>query len=331
MRRTLRFALGTAAGLGGVGAYLLVVGLDDVAARATRVTPLVLAAVVALVAVEGLADGIGVWGSARPLGDGLTGGRSVQFALASDFFDTLSPAGPVSSEPIVARFLGVATRTAYGEALGVRAAAKYVKSGAQLACSVLVAAALLVGGSTPAGAGSVVAVVAAVGVGLAVGGVAVVRGRAAVGRALVAVLAPVLVRLPGDRDRDAVVAGVDRFLGHALLFRSAPRLVAVIAVGGLLEQVLAAAALWVVLAGTGTPVAVLPLVAVVPFPQAASVVPVPASLGAYDGLLTGGLVLAAGVPPAAAAAAVLVVRTVSLPFALAVGGVAVALLRGWRP
>jgi uncharacterized membrane protein YbhN (UPF0104 family) len=331
VRRSLRFALGVAAGLGGVGAYLAVVGVDDVAARATRVAPWALAAVVCLVAVEGLADALGVWGSVRPLGDGLSGPQSVQFALAGDFFDTLSPAGPVSSEPIMARFVGVTTATTYGEALGVRAAAKYVKSGAQLAVSTLVAAALLAGGPAPAGAGPVVAAVAATGVGLVAGGAVVVRAHEAVGRALVAVLAPVLVRLPGDRDREAVAAAVDRFLARLLLFRSAPRLVAVIALGGLLEQVLAAAALWVALAGTGVPVAVLPLVAVVPFPQAASVVPVPASLGAYDGLLTAGLVLAAGVPPAAAAAAVVVVRTVSLPFALAVGGVAVAFLRGWRP
>lgn len=59
--------------------------------------------------------------------------------------------------------------------------------------------------------------------------------------------------------------------------------------------------------------------------------PVPGSFGAYDGAMSGGLVLAAGVPAAGALAAVLVVRTVTLPFALAVGGISVAFLRGWRP
>jgi uncharacterized membrane protein YbhN (UPF0104 family) len=329
VRDWLRFAVGVALGGGCVAAYLVVVGVDDVAGRATRVAPWALALVVALVAVEGLADALGVWASVRPLGDGLSGLRSVQFALAGDFFDTLSPAGPVSSEPILAQFIGTATATGYGDALGVRAAAKYVKSGAQMVVSTALAALLLAGAPD---AGAILAVLGGVVALLAVGGLALVRSPGPVERALVAVLAPPFARLPRiSRDRAAVASGVERFLGRLLLFRSRPRLVALIALGGVAEQVLAALALWVALAGTGTTVALLPLVAVVPLPQAASVVPVPASLGAYDGLLSGGLVLAVGVPAAAAAAAVLVVRTISLPFGLATGGVCVAFLRGWRP
>ena len=60
----------------------------------------------------------------------------MQFALVGDFFDILSPAGPVSSEPIMARFISVATGTGYSDALSVRTVAKYVKSGAQLTVSV---------------------------------------------------------------------------------------------------------------------------------------------------------------------------------------------------
>jgi uncharacterized membrane protein YbhN (UPF0104 family) len=329
VRDPLRFVVGVALGGGCVAAYLLVVGVDDVLGRAAAVAPWALALVVALVAVEGVADGVGVWASVRPLGDGLSGLRSVQFALAGDFFDTLSPAGPVSSEPILAQFVGTATGTGYSDALGVRAAAKYVKSAAQMSVSTALAALLLAGEPN---AGAVLAVLGGVVALLAVGGLALVRSPEPVGRALVAVLAPLFARLPRvGRDRATVEAAVDRFLGRLLLFRSAPRLVALIALGGVAEQVLAALALWVALAGTGTTVAVLPLVAVVPLPQAASVVPVPASLGAYDGLLSGGLVLAVGVPAAAAAAAVLVVRTISLPFGLATGGLCVAFLRGWRP
>jgi uncharacterized membrane protein YbhN (UPF0104 family) len=129
----------------------------------------------------------------------------------------------------------------------------------------------------------------------------------------------------------AVAAAVERFWERALAFREAPWLLALIALGGVLEQLLTAGALWVALAGTGTPVALVPIVAVVPLPQASSVVPVPASLGAYDVLLAGALVVMVGAPSAGAAAAVLVVRTLGVGFALGAGGVATAFLRGWRP
>jgi uncharacterized membrane protein YbhN (UPF0104 family) len=111
----------------------------------------------------------------------------------------------------------------------------------------------------------------------------------------------------------------------------APGLIALIVAGGLLEQFLTASALWIALSGTGTGVALVVVVALVPLPQAASVVPIPGSLGAYDLLLAGALVATTGAPAAGAAAAVLVVRTFGLGVSLAGGGVAVAFLRGWRP
>lgn len=96
-----------------------------------------------------LADTIDVWAFVNSLGRGLSLVQSVQFALAGDFFDTLSPAGPVSSEPIMARFIGVATETSYSDALAVRTVAKYVKSGMQLVASTLLCLILLLDGSSP--------------------------------------------------------------------------------------------------------------------------------------------------------------------------------------
>jgi uncharacterized membrane protein YbhN (UPF0104 family) len=334
VRRVTRFALGVALGGGALSAYLAFVGVADVAARVRVVAPWAVAAVVALVVAEGVSDGLGVWASVRPLEGGLTPGRSVQFAMAGDFFDTLSPAGPVSSEPIMARFIGVSTGTTYAEALAVRTVAKYVKAAAQLLVSASVAVGLAVGAS-----GSPRVVVLALGgaVGaLVVVGAAALRFRAAVSTLVVVVATPVVVRVSAlyrdePHDRGVVERAVERFWSRTLRFRDRPGLVALVAIAGVTEQVLVALALWTALAGTGTPVALLPILAVVTLPEAASVIPLPASLGAYDVLLAGAIVLVTGAPSAAAAAAVLVVRTTSLPFRLAVGGVAVALLRGWWP
>lgn len=233
MRRTSRFVAGVAVGGGAFAGYLAFVGVGSV-------TPWAFVAVRLLVVAEALADSIGVWASVRPLAGGVSPVEGAQLALAGDFFDTLSPAGPVSSEPIVARFVGVETGTTYGAALAVRAVAKYVKSGAQL---------------------------------------------------LVATLVGLVVPFDGA----------------------------------------AARALTLTLAGTGVGVALLPVLAVVPLPRMASVVPEPGSLGASDVLLGEALVLATGAPEAVAAAAVVPFRTVSLPFGLASGGLAVEFLRGWRP
>jgi uncharacterized membrane protein YbhN (UPF0104 family) len=332
-RPVVRFVIGAALGTAALSGYLVVVGSDAVLARASAIAPWAVAAVAALVVAEGLVDAVGVWASIRPLGDGLSGGQSVQFALAGDFFDTLSPAGPVSSEPIMARFIGVTTDTGYSEALGVRGVAKYVKSGTQLLVSTALALLLLVG--TP-DARVVVTVLGAALAGLLAVGAALLWSRERLSRVLVALLAPVVgfvsARYREDpHDRSAVAAAVDRFWSRIVRFRDRPGLLALIAAGGVLEQFLTAAAIWVALSGTGTVVPLLPIVALVPLPQAASAVPVPASLGAYDVLLSGGLAVVVGVPAAATAAPVLVVRALSIPFALSVGGVAVAFLRGWRP
>ncbi|WP_254273219.1 lysylphosphatidylglycerol synthase transmembrane domain-containing protein [Haloarcula marina] len=332
-RNLARFLLGSTLGVGALAAYLRFVGTDAVLARASTIAPAALALVACLVVAEAVVDGIGVWASVRPLGGGLSSGKSVQFAFAGDFFDTLSPAGPVSSEPIMARFIGVATETTYSEALGVRGVAKYVKSGAQLFVSTALAVVLLAGQPS---ASAVVTTLGGALVGLLVVGALLVRSRAVVSTGLVAVLAPV-VRVVSSlyrerpHDRAAVADAVSRFTRRVGQFRDRPGLLVLIALGGVLEQLLTATALWVALSGTGTAVPLLPIVALVPLPQAASAVPVPASIGAYDVLLSGGLALVTGVPAAETAAPVLVVRALSIPLALGVGGVAVAFLRGWRP
>jgi uncharacterized membrane protein YbhN (UPF0104 family) len=332
VRRRPRLLLGLLIGGGALGALLWLVGPAAVLGRVSTVAAPVVVAVAALVAAEAAADGIGVWASVRPLNGGLSPRRSVQFALAGDFFDALSPAGPVTSEPIMAQFFAVATGTGYGEALGVRSVAKYVKSATQLLLSVALAAGLLAAGTAPR---AVVLTLAGAAVALAAAGVVVVAVRDRLARLVVAGLAPVVATLSGlgrgePRGRDAVADGVARFRARAGAFRDAPGLLALVAVGGLLEQLLTAGALWVALSGLDAGVALVVLVALVPLPQAASVVPVPASLGAYDLLLAGGLVAAGGVTGPTAAAAVLVVRTLGLGVSLAAGGPAVALLRARR-
>jgi uncharacterized membrane protein YbhN (UPF0104 family) len=333
MRRHVRFAAGLSLGGVALAAYLWFVGPEQVVERITAIAPAIVAVVFCLVVAEAVVDGIGVWASVEPLGEGLSVRRSVQFALAGDFFDAVSPAGPVSSELVMARFFGVETTTSYSEALGVRSVAKYVKSGAQLAVSALLVVVFVVANPAPrlvvvtlAGAGVVL---------LAVGGLLLVA-RERTTRVLIAVLSPVLAGITGlyretPLGRDAVTAAFDRFWARALSFREAPGLVGLIAVGGIAEQLLTAAALWVALAGTGSVVPLVPVAAIVPLPQAASVVPIPGSVGAYDLLLGGALVLMTGVPAAGAAAAVLVVRTLTFAVSLTGGGIATAFLRGWRP
>jgi uncharacterized membrane protein YbhN (UPF0104 family) len=156
-----------------------------------------------------------------------------------------------------------------------------------------------------------------------------------VARAVVVVLTPVVAAISSvyrsePHGRAAVVDAVARFRTRAAAFVDAPGLVVLIAAGGLLEQFLTAVALWVALSGTGTGVALVAVVALVPLPQAASVVPIPGSLGAYDLVLAGALVATTGAPATSAAAAVLVVRTFELGVSLGGGGLAVAFLR-WRP
>lgn len=333
MRDAFRFAVGAGVGAAALGAYLLYAGPGDVLERATAVPTSALALVALLVVAEALADGIGVWASVRPLNGGVSLPSSARFALAGDFFDTLSPAGPVSSEPIMARFFSVATDTGYSEALGVRGVAKYAKSAAQLLVSTVIAGVLLLGGPVPR---YVLTLLGGAALAVLLAGVLLVWGYGHLSQVLVAVLAPVVRRVSAlfgedPHGREAVSDAVERFWTRAFEFRDAPGLLGLVALGGVFEQLLTAAALAVALGGTGASVAFLPVLAVVPLPQAASVVPVPASLGAYDVLLAGAIVAVTGAPAAGAAAAVLVVRTLSLLLALGAGGVATASLRGWRP
>lgn len=332
MRRALRFTVGVALGVAVFVGYLYSVGLDTVLARATAIAPWALAAVILLVVLEGLADAIGVWASISPLNGGISRGRSVQFALAGDFFDILSPAGPVSSEPIIARFISVTTNTGYSDALGVRSVAKYVKSGAQLCVSTVLGIAILYGEPDGAGLLSMLGVSVA---GLVVLGLLVLLFRTAISNAIVVVGAPLVARVSAlyrdePHDRSFVVAAVARYWERVVEFRGEPALLLLIALGGVLEQLLTAAAIWVALAGVGDATLFVPILVIVPLPQVASVVPIPGSIGAYDLLLGGALVLVAGATAGAATAAVLVVRTISLPFGGIAGGFCVAYLRGWR-
>ena len=325
--------LGVAAGGAVLAGYLSTVGADTVLARATAVAPWLVGVVIALVVLEGLADSIGVWASIAPLGDGISAGESVKFALAGDFFDILSPAGPVSSEPIMARFISVETDTGYSEALGVRSVAKYVKSGAQLAVSAVLGLVVFVGSPD---ASPLLATLGLSLVGLVAFGGVVLGTRTHLSRGIVAVCTPIVAWVSGlyrDRphDRSIVASAVGHYWERVVEFRGAPSLLVLIAVGGIVEQLLTAAALWVALSGVDATVAFLPILVVVPLPQVASVVPIPGSLGAYDLLLGGALVLATGAAAVAATAAVLVVRTVALPFGAVAGGICAAYLRGWRP
>jgi hypothetical protein len=332
VRRLFRFLAGVGLGALGLGVYLYTVGVGAVLDRATAVTLSALGLVVLLVVLEGVADGIGVWASVRPLNGGLSGPQSVQFALAGDFFDILSPAGPVSSEPIMAQFIGATTETSYGEALGVRGVAKYVKSGAQLLLSGVLGLAVLTGG---ANARSLLYVLAGALGTVVVVGLLLVAFRSVLARVTVAVVTPVVARLSRlyreePHDRATVVGAVERLQRRVGEFRGRPGLLGLVALGGLLEQLLTATALWVALDGTGQTAALLPIVVLVPLPQAASVVPIPASLGAYDVLLSGALTVVVGVSVVPATAAVLLVRTATIPFGLGVGGVCAAFMRGWR-
>jgi uncharacterized membrane protein YbhN (UPF0104 family) len=333
VHRSLRFVLGALLGLSGLAVYLWYVGPGEAVSRATAVAPWAVTFVALLVLAEAAADGIGVWASIRPLNGGISPGRSVQFAFAGDFFDTLSPAGPVSSEPIMAQFFGVETDTSYSEALGVRGVAKYVKSAAQLTLSALLMGVILLVGPAPQ---SLLLTLAGAVLVLAVAGLAVVFARDRLSTLVVFVVTPVAAtvsRLYRDEphSRASIADAVSRFRTRVGAFRDTPELLALVAVGGVLEQLLTAGALWVALAGTGTGVAFVPVLALVPLPQAASVVPIPGSLGAYDVLLAGALVAVTAASGAGAAAAVLVVRTFGLLVSIGGGGLAVAFLKGWRP
>ena len=324
MRTQLRTVAGLLVGGGAVGVYLLWVGVDSVSARFAGLVPWLAVLAASLVVLEGLTDSLGVWASVEPLGDGLTAGQSVQFALAGDFFDTLSPAGPVSSEPIMARFISVTTGSTYSDALAVRGVAKYVKAGTQALLSLVLAAGLLLAGPAPA---FLVYTMAGAVAGLIILATLLLWARRFLSRPVVAVLAPIVTRVSTlyreePHDRSTVTDAVDRFWARVLRFRDVPHLLGYVAFAGVVEQLVVAGALWAALAGIGATVPLLPRLSVV--------FPVPASLGAYDVFLAGALVLMTGVPADGAAAAVVLFRTLAIGFALVGGGLSVAFLRGWR-
>ncbi|RLM82159.1 UPF0104 family protein, partial [Halobellus sp. Atlit-38R] len=177
---------------------------------------------------------------------------------------------------------------------------------------------LLLGGLTPTFVLLTLASAIAV---LSVVGAVLVWGRALLSAVLVIVLTPIVRAVSGlyhetPYGRAAVAEAVDKFWERVVYFRNAPVLLGLIALGGIIEQLTIAVAIWVALAGTGTTASLIPIIAMIPFPQAVSIVPVPGSVGTYDVLLAGALVLTTGAPAAGAAAAVFVVRTFELGVSL---------------
>lgn len=329
-RARVRLFAGLLLGSGGLLMYLWYAGPGEIWTRLRGIGSVVLTLVTVLVIVEGVVDGLGVWASVRPLGDGFTVRESVQFALAGDFFDIVSPAGPASSEPIMAQFIRTATETNYSEALGVRSVAKYVKSASQVVLSAFLAVLFLQGNSS----GPILRPLGVAGVAIVGVGVLVTVGGTVCSRFLVAVLTPVVRVIRGlvpslDADEAVVRNAVERFRRRIAEFRTAPLLVGVIAVGGILEQTVVAVALWLLLSDLGAVTAFVPILIIVPLPQVGTVVPVPASLGSYDVLLGGALVLTTGASGPVAASAILLFRGLTIGFGLAAGGFCAAQLRGW--
>ncbi len=330
MRRRLRFLVGLGLGVTGLAIYLSLIGAEQALGRVLSVTRLVLLTVLLLVVLEGVVDGLGVWASVRQLNGGVSPLSAVRLALAGDFFDILSPAGPVSSEPMVAVATRRLTETSYTEVLGARTVAVYTKATAQVFVSSALGLLILTG--QPRG-GRVLSLFLV----LSVGSILLVwllarfwsslrAGAIAIGRALGRAIPFEGGRRARDRLPEEPLSG---FEGRARALSRAPRLVVLIGIGGLLEQCLTATALYVALAGIGEPVSLAVLVVLVPFPQVAAVVPVPAGIGAHETLMAGAVSLVAGVAIVPATAAVLVLRTLSIPFGLSVGGLSAALLPGW--
>lgn len=146
--------------------------------------------------------------------------------------------------------------------------------------------------------------------GLVLFGGLILRSRTRLSTGLVVVCTPVVTWLSSlyrdqPYDRAFVATAVDQYWQRIVDFRETPRLLLLIAVGGLLEQFLTATALWVALTGLGVDSVFLPILIVIPLPQVANVIPIPGSLGAYDVLLGGALVAVTGVPTAVATATVL--------------------------
>lgn len=250
--------------------------------------------------------------------------------FVGDFFDVLSPAGPMSSEPIIAQFFDTTTETSYSEVPGVHGVVRHVKSVARLLLSVALVGALFL--DAPASRFVLVMLTGTVAV-LVVVGAALVWARGTLSMVVVATLTPVVRVVTGvtrrtPLGRDAVTGVVERFWEHVIQFRDMPELLGVIVFSGVFEQLPTSLAPRVTPVGTDTTVAFIPIVAVILLPRATNVVPVPGGLGAYDVFLVGALSLMTDVPAAGATATMLIVRTFELLVPLGCGGVATELLHG---
>lgn len=333
MRKSFRLLIGLCLGIITLGTYIYSIGASVVVNRITAVASSVAVIVFLLVVVEGVVDGLGVWASIAPLGEGLNWHESIQFALAGDFFDILSPTGPVGSEPVMARFYSVKTDTGYADALGVRSSAKYIKSGAQIFLSSILG--FVIALESPSSTLIIFAFCSVTAI-LLVVGFLTIRFHNYLSIGLVAILTPVVNRLSllyreNPYDKNVVTGAVDRYWERVMCFRQSPQLIFIIAIGGILEQVLTAAAIGVTLITITGNIAPLYLIFLIPFPQVARIFPIPGSLGAYDLLLVGVIVFLTSTSETPATAAVLMVRTFMLLFGASVGGLCVSTIKGWKP
>lgn len=144
----------------------------------------------------------------------------------------------------------------------------------------------------------------------------------------------VLPRLPGPLGRTAgrVVPKVEEALGQLRELTTPRRLVwpTLLSIGAWTSE---GVALWVILGGFGGHTPTLPFTAFVyaTATLAGALIPVPGGLGVTDGLIKGQLSGLGGVPEGTDTAAMMLVRFATLWFAVAVGFVALAILRATRP
>jgi uncharacterized protein (TIRG00374 family) len=144
----------------------------------------------------------------------------------------------------------------------------------------------------------------------------------------------VLPRLPGPPGRAAgrVVPKVEEALDKLRDLTTPRRLVwpTLLSIAAWTSE---GVALWVILNGFDTPAPALPFTAFVyaTATLAGALIPVPGGLGVTDGLIKEQLSRLGGVPDGTDTAAMMLVRFATLWFAVAVGFVALALLRATRP
>ena len=143
-----------------------------------------------------------------------------------------------------------------------------------------------------------------------------------------------LPRLPGPLGRTAgrVVPKVEEALDQLRELTTPRRLVwpTLLSIAAWTSE---GVALWVILGGFQSPRPGLPFTAFVyaTATLAGALIPVPGGLGVTDGIIKGQLSALGGVPAGTDTAAMLLVRFATLWFAVAVGFVALAILRATRP